>query len=378
VSASPAVEFVDLGAQQRRLGGRIDAAIGRVLAHRRFIDGPEVAELEERLASYCGVGHALACSSGTDALVLALMALGVGPGDRVMVPSFTFAATAEVVALVGATPFFVDVDPETFNIDPGSVRHAFSQPGDGPVVGIIPVDLFGHPAPHGEIDEIAARHGAWVLTDAAQSFGASWHGRRSGSIGRLAASSFFPAKPLGCYGDGGAVFTDDPELADAIRSLRSHGAGSHRYEHVRIGMTGRLDTIQAAVLLEKLSIFDEELDARQAVADIYRSLLADVATVPTVRPGCRSAWAQYTCRFGDRDAVARHLSDAGIPTAVYYPTPLHRHPAYERYPVVDGGTPVAEALAHEVLSLPMHPYLMPEEQERVAAAVRGALPLAVA
>ncbi|MFP5316742.1 MAG: DegT/DnrJ/EryC1/StrS family aminotransferase [Acidimicrobiia bacterium] len=367
------MEFVDLAAQERRLGSRLRSAIDGVLAHRRFVNGPEVAELEQQLGRYCGVEHAVACSSGTDALVLSLMALRLAPGDRVIVPTFTFAATAEAVAFLGGVPVFVDVDAATFALSPASVARAFSQPGGAPIVGVVPVDLFGHPAPHGEIAELARAHGAWVLTDAAQSFGASWNGRRAGSIGRMATTSFFPAKPLGCYGDGGAVFTDDGELAAVVRSLRSHGAGADRYDNVRIGMTGRLDTIQAAILLEKLAIFDEELERRQEVASRYTELLDGAVETPSVSSGCRSAWSQYTCLVDNRDLVAKELASEHIPTAVYYPRPLHRQAAYEGYPVVEGGTPVADDLCSRVLSLPMHPYLEPADQERVAQTVRRAV-----
>ena len=365
------MEFVDLAAQERRLGDRLGAAINRVLVHHQFLAGPEVAELESQLSGYCGVAHTIAVSSGTDALVLALMALGLRPGDRVAVPTFTFAATAEAVAFLGGVPVFVDVDCDTFTIDVDSLARALHD--DDGVVGVIPVDLFGHPAAHATVGELAARAGAWVLTDAAQSFGAVWQGRRAGSIGRMAITSFFPAKPLGCYGDGGAVFTDDAALAAVVRSLRTHGAGSHRYEHVRVGMTARLDTIQAAILLEKLAIFDGELAARQAVADRYHELLGDVVAVPTVRPDCRSAWAQYTILVDQRDEVAAALAAEGIPTAVHYPIPLHRQPAYAGYPVAEGGAPRAEDLARRVLSLPMHPYLSVEDQARVASAVRAAV-----
>jgi dTDP-4-amino-4,6-dideoxygalactose transaminase len=367
------VELLDLGAQQRRLGGRIEEAVARVLAHRRFVDGPEVAELEDALGRYCGVAHAVACASGTDALVLALLALGLKPGDHVAVPAFTFAATAEAVALLGGVPVFADVDPVTFNVDPASLATAFGGAAGSRIVGVIPVDLFGQPADHDEIAAIANAHGAWVLTDAAQSFGSAVDGRRAGSLGTMAATSFFPAKPLGCYGDGGAVFTNDGDLAAAVRSLRGHGAGADRYEHVRIGMTGRLDTIQAAVLLAKLTVFDEELDARDALARRYGELLEDVVAVPRVRAGRRSAWAQYTCVLDDRDTIAKRMAEEGVPTSVHYPRPLHRQPAYRRFPVVPGGAPAAEELAASVLSLPMHPYLSRPDQDRVVAALRAAV-----
>jgi dTDP-4-amino-4,6-dideoxygalactose transaminase len=368
------IEFIDLHAQRRRLGDRVDKAIARVLEHGQFIMGPEVHELEDRLADYCGARHAISCASGTDALLLALLAWGIAPGDAVFVPTFTFAATAEVVALAGATPVFVDVLPDTFNIDPQSLSAAIgaeATSGRRPV-GVIAVDLFGQPADYDAIERVARDHSLWLLADGAQSFGATWRGRRVGAIGDIATTSFFPAKPLGCYGDGGAVFTDDDALADVMRSLRVHGKGTDKYDNVRIGMNGRLDTLQAAILLEKLAIFDDELEARQSVADRYAELIGDTVAVPTVVDGATSAWAQYTVRLGDRDGVAARLKAEGVPTAVYYPTPLHMQTAYRAYPVAPGGCPVAERAATEVLSLPMHPYLSAATQEAIARAVAGA------
>ena len=373
----PPIPFIDLTAQRRRLGARIDAAIARVVDQCQFIMGPEVARLETELAQFCGARHALSCASGTDALFLVLLAKGIGPGDAVICPSFTFCATAEVVALVGATPVFADVEAATFNLDPASLRKAVAtakQRGLKPKA-IIPVDLFGLPADHEAIAAIARAEQLFVLDDACQAFGAAYKARRLGTLSDATAVSFFPAKPLGCYGDGGAIFTDNDELAEIIRSLRVHGQGSDKYDNVRIGITGRLDSVQAAVLLEKLTIFTDEIDARQEVARRYANGLADVATVPHVPDGYLSVWAQYTIRVAPdrRDALAKSLKESGIPTAIYYPIPLHRQVAYRDYPVVDGGLPVSDQLAAEVISLPMHPYLDAATQDRIIQAVRHAL-----
>jgi dTDP-4-amino-4,6-dideoxygalactose transaminase len=362
--------FIDLETQQMRIKDALDAALIRVLAHGQYIMGPEVGELEARLCAFCDASHAIACASGTDALSLALMALDVRPGDAVLVPAFTFAATAEVVCLVGAVPVFVDVQADTFNLDPGSLERgidAARRQGLRPA-GIIPVDLFGQPADYDAIHEVAKAHGLWVIADAAQSFGATWRGRKVGTLARLTTTSFFPAKPLGCYGDGGAVFTDDPELAAVMRSLRVHGQGEDKYDNVRIGMNARLDTLQAAILLAKLEIFADEIEARQRAAARYDALLADLVTTPFLREEASSTWAQYTVRSPDRDVLRKRLAAAGIPTAVYYPRPLHRQTAYRDFPVADGGCPVAERAATEVLSLPMHPYLDATTQEEIAAA----------
>jgi dTDP-4-amino-4,6-dideoxygalactose transaminase len=372
-----AIPFIDVAAQRRRLGRAIDDAIARVLAHCQFIQGPEVRALEAALATFCGARHAIACSSGTDALRLVLMAWGIKPGDAVIVPAFTFCATAEVVALAGATPVMADVDAETFNLDPASCERAVATAkrlGLTPRA-VIPVDLFGLPADHDAMATIAAAHGLRVLDDAAQAFGAIYKGRKLGALATASATSFFPAKPLGCYGDGGAVFTDDDELAARVKSLRVHGEGADKYDAARIGITGRLDTIQAAILLEKLKIFPEEIVARNTVARRYASGLAGVATVPRVGNESTSVWAQYTIRLapGRRDAVAAALKAQGIPTAIYYAKPLHRQAAYRGFPVADGGAPVSERLAGEVISLPMHAYLDQPVQDRIIAAVRCAL-----
>jgi dTDP-4-amino-4,6-dideoxygalactose transaminase len=376
VAAAP-LPFIDLQAQRRRLGDRIDRAIGRVLEHGRYILGPEVAELERQLAAFCGARHVIGCSNGTDALVLALRAKGVVPGDAVLVPSFTFAATAEAVALVGATPVFLDVAEDSFNLDPAGIAAgvtAAKAAGLRPR-GLVAVDLFGQPADYDALADAAAAHDLWLVDDAAQSFGAAWRGRKVGTLAEITTTSFFPAKPLGCYGDGGAMFTDDDELADLLRSLRVHGQGTDRYDNVRIGINGRLDTLQAAILIEKLAIFPEEIGARDRIAARYNEALGDVAIVPRVATDATSVWAQYTLRLPghDRDAVAKALAAEGIPTAIYYPIPLHRQQAYRHYPVAGNGLPVSDRLAGDVLSLPMHPYLDAATQDRIVATLRRAV-----
>ena len=352
----------------------------RVLEHGRFIMGPEVGELEERLAAFCGARHAIACANGTDALALGLMAKGVGPGDAVLVPAFTFVASAEVVPWLGATPVFVDVLPDTFNLDPAAIGRGVAAAGAAGLAprGVVAVDLFGQPADYDAIEAACARHGLWLIADAAQSFGAAYKGRRAGSIGEVAATSFFPSKPLGCYGDGGAVFTDDDGLAAVMRSLRVHGQGVDKYDNVRIGMNARLDTLQAAILLEKLEVFPDEIAARGRIAARYDAALGGAVRVPAVIEGADPVWAQYTVVLGTdrgrRDAVAAALAAEGVPTAVYYGNPLHRQRAYRRYPVAgDDGLPVSEALAAGVLSLPMHPYLEPEVQDFVVERLLAAL-----
>jgi dTDP-4-amino-4,6-dideoxygalactose transaminase len=378
-SRNPAapIPFIDLGAQRERLGPGIEEAILAVVRHGAYVMGPEVGQLEADLAAFCGAQHVVTCGNGTDALALVLMAKGVRPGDAVLCPSFTFAATAEVIAWLGAAPVFVDVREDTFNLDIDSLEAGLATAraqGLNPV-GVIPVDLFGQPADYAPIEAICAREGLWLLADAAQSFGATYQGRKVGTIGDAVSTSFFPAKPLGCYGDGGAIFTDDGNLAELLRSLRNHGQGADRYDYARIGMNGRLDTIQAAVLIEKLRIFPEEILARDRVAQRYNAALADCALVPQVMDGASSVWAQYTLRIpgADRSAFQAALKDAGIPTAIYYPRPLHRQEAYGSYPVAGNGLPVTDRLAQEVISLPMHPYLAEETQDRVIAAARRAL-----
>jgi len=371
------IPFIDVAAQRRRLGRAIDDAVARVLAHCQFVQGPEVREFEAALAAFSGVRHAIGCASGTDALLLVLMAWEIGRGDAVICPSFTYHATAEMVALLGATPIIADVAPETFNLDPASCARAVATANKRGLKprAIIPVDLFGLPADHDAIGAIAAAHGLLVLDDAAQGFGATYRGKKLGALATATATSFFPAKPLGCYGDGGAVFTDDDALAARVKSLRLHGEGADRSEAARIGITGRLDTIQAAVLIEKLKIFPDEILARDRVAARYSDALADVAAVPRVGNESSSVWAQYTLRVAParRDALAAALKAEGIPTAIYYTKPLHRQPAYRDFPVADGGVPVSEQLSKEVISLPMHAYLEPPVQDRIIDAVRRAL-----
>jgi dTDP-4-amino-4,6-dideoxygalactose transaminase len=372
------VPFIDIVAQRRRLGRSIDDAVARVLTHCQFINGPEVTQLEAKLAEFCGAKHVVSCASGTDALVMALMAKGVGRGDAVFCPSFTFCATGESAALLGATPVFVDVDEATFNMDVASLERGIATAkklGLKPKA-VIPVDLFGQSADHEAIGKLAAAEGLFVLDDAAQGFGASYKGRRLGTFGELTATSFFPAKPLGCFGDGGAIFTDDAELATTLRSIRVHGQGSDKYDNVRLGVTGRLDTMQAAILIEKLKIFDDEIAARNEVAERYAQGLGNVVTLQHVAAGCTSVWAQYTIRLPkgtDRDGFAAALKAQGIPTAIYYPKSMHQQTAYRDFPVAQGGLPVSEALSSDVISLPMHAYLDEPTQERVIKAVRGAL-----
>jgi dTDP-4-amino-4,6-dideoxygalactose transaminase len=376
VEAAP-IPFIDVAAQRRRLGTAIDDAIARVLGHCQFIMGPEVRALEADLAAFCGARHAISCASGTDALMLPLMAKGIGPGDAVICPSFTFHATAEVVALLGATPVFTDVEAASFNLDPESLARAVATARKAGLTpkAVIPVDLFGQPADYSKINAIANAEKLFVLDDAAQGFGASWQNRRVGALADVTATSFFPAKPLGCYGDGGAIFTDDDALAQTIRSIRVHGEGRDKYDCVRIGLNGRLDTIQAAVLIEKLKIFPAEIVARERIARRYADGLADVATVPRLAQGATSVWAQYTIRLaaGRRDGLAAALKAQGIPTAMYYPKPVHMQEPYRHFPVAAGGLPVSERLAGEVISLPMHAYLDEPTQDRIVEAVRRAL-----
>jgi dTDP-4-amino-4,6-dideoxygalactose transaminase len=371
------IPFIDVAAQRRRLGDKIDVAVARVLDHCQFILGPEVRALEQALAEFCGARHVVSCASGTDALALVLMARGIGPGDAVICPSFTFCATAEMVALLGATPVFADVEEATFNISPASVVRAIvaaKKAGLTPRM-ILPVDLFGLPAEHHALNAIAAEEKLFVLDDAAQGFGATIGNRKIGALTDATTTSFFPAKPLGCYGDGGAVFTDDPEMAETLVSLRVHGQGRDKYDNVRIGLTARLDTIQAAVLIEKLRIFPDEIDARNRIARRYAKALDGLVGVPKVPDGMTSIWAQYTIRIkpGTRDTFAASLKAEGVPTAIYYPKPLHRMQVYGGFPCAEGGLPVTDRLAEEVVSLPMHAYLDEPTQDRIVAAVRRAL-----
>ena len=373
---SKPLAFVDLAAQRRRLGARIDAAMAGVIAHGKFIMGPEVGLLEERLAEFCGASFAVTCANGTDALRLALMAKGVGAGDAVFVPAFTFAATAGAVALSGATPVFVDVEETSFNMDPASLAAAINATAAGAArpAAVTAVDLFGQPADYAAINAIAADAGLFVIADAAQSFGATCGGRPVATLAEITTTSFFPAKPLGCYGDGGAIFTDDPVTAEILRSLRLHGRGAAKHDIARVGTNSRLDTLQAAVLLAKLEVFAAEIEARDAAARRYGEGLAGAVGLPSLDAGNSSVWAQYTILVERRDEMAASLAASGIPTAVYYPRPVNSCAAYAGYPVAPGGTPVAERLARRVLSLPMHPDLDEATQARIIAAVRRAAP----
>jgi dTDP-4-amino-4,6-dideoxygalactose transaminase len=372
------IPFIDVASQRARLGKSIDEAIARVLGHCQFINGPEVTQFEAQLAAFSGAKHVVACASGTDALLMVLMAKGYGRGDAVLCPSFTFCATGEAVALTGAVPVFVDVDEATFNMDAASLKRGIATArklGLKPRA-VIPVDLFGQSADHDAVAAIAEAEGLFVLDDAAQGFGASYKGRRLGSFGHATATSFFPAKPLGCFGDGGAIFTDDATLAETLKSIRVHGQGADKYDNVRLGLTGRLDTMQAAILIEKLKIFEDEIAARNRVAERYSRGLSNIVTVPRLAFGCASVWAQYTIRLPkgvDRDGFAVALKAQGVPTAIYYPKSMHQQTAYRDFPVAEGGLPVSERLSADVISLPMHAYLDEATQDRVIAAVRDAL-----
>ncbi len=374
----PPIPFLDLKAQQARLGSNLRARLDAVLAHGQFILGPEVTELENRLAAFCDASHCVTVSSGTDALQIALMAEGIGRGDAVFLPAFTYTATAEVPLLLGATPVFVDVDPHTFQIDLASLEARIDAVARNGILrprAIIGVDLFGQPADWHGISNIAAREGLFTLDDCAQSFGASLGGQRLGSAADATATSFFPSKPLGAYGDGGALFTESAERAALYRSLRTHGEGTTRYEVMRIGMNGRLDTMQAAVLLAKLDVFEDEMARREQIATIYDAALADMLEVPVRVPDSQSAWAVYSVLLPDtslREAARSALQAAGIGNAVYYPRALHQQPAYEE---CHDGThlPVAEELGNRILALPIHPDLTDAQAHRVAATLRAAL-----
>lgn len=370
---STPLQFIDLAAQQATIREKLNAAIARVLDHGQYIMGPEVRQFEQALKDFTGAAHALSCANGTDALTLVMMAWGVGPGDAVFVPSFTYVASAETPAQLGATPFFVDVLEDSFNIDPQSFAQAIDearQQGLRPAV-VIPVDLFGQPAEVDTITEIAHQDDVKVLVDGAQSFGASSHGRIVGSMGDATTTSFFPAKPLGCYGDGGAVFTNDDALAELINSIRLHGKGSEKYDNVRIGVNSRLDTIQAAILIEKLKIFPAELELRHKVATSYNAHLAGIAKTPQLADGLTSAWAQYTLIVDERDAEQASLKQHGVPSVVYYPKALTQQDGYSAFPVVTSGVAISETLAGRVLSLPMHPYLDEDEITRICQAMKG-------
>jgi dTDP-4-amino-4,6-dideoxygalactose transaminase len=368
------MQFIDLGAQRARISGKIDAAVKKVIADGRYILGPEVAEFEKRLGEYIGVEHVVACANGTDALLIPLKAFDIGRGDAVFCPSFTFAATAEVVALTGAEPVFVDIDPGTYNLNCAQLEAAIEAvKAEGRLMpkAVIPVDLFGLAADYDSIMKIAAKHELIVVEDAAQSIGGRRGNKMCGAFGHVAGTSFYPAKPLGCYGDGGAMFTNDAALAEKLRSYAFHGKGAHQYDNIHVGINSRLDTIQAAILLEKLAILPDEMEARQRVAARYNEGLAPFVKVPEIPSGSRSAWAQYAVESFDRDGLKAHLQANGIPSVIYYVKPLHLQVAYSSFPVAPGGLPVSESLPGRILCLPMHPYLSEEDQARIIEAVAG-------
>ncbi len=370
------IPFVDLAQQQQRIRADLDRRIGQVLDHGAYVNGPEVAELEAALAAFAGCRHAIGVSSGTDALLAALMAKGIGRGDAVFLPSFTFTATAEVVLQCGATPVFVEVDAATFNLDANHLRETIVQTakmGQLRPAAIVAVDLFGQPADYHAINDLASEQGLFVLADGAQSFGASYHNLKVGSLAEVTATSFYPAKPLGCYGDGGAIFTDDDELAAVCVSLRDHGQGEGRYDIVRLGLNARLDTMQAAVLLSKLTIFEDEIRLRRLVAQRYTEGLSDLVETPVQMHDTNSIWAQYTIKLPNRDAVAESLRQQGIPTQIYYPLPMHLQPAYAHHGGGMGSLPVSEQLSREVLALPMHPYLDEAATDTICGALRNAI-----
>lgn len=368
--------FIDLNAQREALGTRIDEAVKSVIESGQFILGPQVRELEQRLAAFSGAPHALACANGTDALVLPLMGWGLRPGHAVFVPSFTFASTAEVVPWLGATPVFVDIDPETYCMDPQKLAAAIEKTkadAELTAFAVIAVDLFGHPADYPAIAAIAREHGLKLIADSAQGYGCTLDGHHPIHWADVATISFYPAKPLGCYGDGGAILVKDDDLLKRLRSLHVHGMGEDRYAYERIGMNSRLDTIQAAILLEKFDLFPAEIEARNAAARRYAEALGDLVRTPKVVEGAISVWAQYTIEVDDRDGFRKSMADRGVPTAVYYPRPLHSQPAYARYPAGPGGMAVTDAKASRVVSLPMDGYLGGERQQRVIEAVRGSV-----
>jgi dTDP-4-amino-4,6-dideoxygalactose transaminase len=386
------IPFIDLQAQRARLGQPLEDAILKVVRSGAYIMGPEIAEFERQLGAFGQAPFVLSCGSGTEALVLPLMAWGIGPGDAVFCPSFTFAATAEAMPLVGASPVFVDIDPETYNLDPASLEAAIvAVKADGKLIprAVIAVDLFGGPADYPAIAAVCARHGLKLISDSAQGFGCTLDGKHPIHWADVTTTSFFPAKPLGCYGDGGAVLSKDARFHDLLVSLRVHGQAvksdiegktfehDPKYLNVRIGMNSRMDTIQAAVLLEKLKIFEDEIAARNRVADRYAAGLSDLVKTPTVLKGGVSVWAQYTIEVpnlpgrGGRDDLGPQLREQGIPTAVYYPIPIHQQGVYSIYPKAPGGLPVTDAKAGQVISLPMHPYLATDDQDQVIAAIRA-------
>ncbi|MHB2265362.1 DegT/DnrJ/EryC1/StrS family aminotransferase [Aliihoeflea sp. PC F10.4] len=368
------MQFIDLAAQRDRIADRLKTAIDNVVAEGRYILGPQVSEFEKRLADYVGVEHVVACANGTDALLLPLYASGVGPGDAVFVPSFTFAATAEVVALAKAEPIFVDVDPDTYNIDIASLEAAIAmvkEEGRLTPKAIIPVDLFGLAADYDAIDAIAKRENLFVIEDAAQSIGGIRNDVKCGAFGHVGSTSFYPAKPLGCYGDGGAMFTNDAALADKLRSFAFHGKGETQYDNIHIGINSRLDTIQAAILIEKLAILEDEMEARDRIAKRYCDALGDVVKAPHLPEGNRSAWAQFAIEYKDRDGLKAHLQNDGVPSVIYYVKPLHLQTAYKDFPRTPKGLPVSEGLSGRILCLPMHPYLSESDQDKIIQSIRN-------
>jgi dTDP-4-amino-4,6-dideoxygalactose transaminase len=373
MSERPAIEFIDLKAQRQHIGKAMDEAILKVVHDGNYILGQQVQQFETELAAFCGAKHAIGVANGTDALILVLEALGIGPGDAVICPSFTFAATAEVVAWMGATPVFAEIDEATYNIDPKSLGAALETAKQHKLTprALISVDLFGQACDYEPIEAFCKQNDLVLISDSAQGYGARYKGRVAGAIGDFATTSFFPAKPLGCYGDGGAILTDSDEHAALLMSLRFHGKGSYKYDNVRVGVNSRLDTIQAAVLIEKLKVYADEIEKRQAVAQRYTEALKDLAVTPHVMPDCVSTWAQYTIRVAAdrRDSFQAALKAKGVPTTVYYPKPLHQQTAYKHYPVAGNGLPISERVAKEVVALPMHPYLDEETQDYIIAAV---------
>ncbi len=362
------IKLLDLQRQYKVLGKKIQANTTRVYKHGQFILGPEILQLEEKLAKYCGAQQAIACSSGTDALLLALMAKDIGPGDAIFTTTFTFVATGEVIARLGARPVFVDIDPDTKNMNPADLEkriEAVKKEGKWKPRGIITVDLFGLMADYDAIEKIAQKHGLFILEDAAQSFGASYKNRKAGNLGEIAATSFFPAKPLGCYGDGGAIFTNNSGLAEKVRSMRAHGYGSHKYDHVRLGINGRMDTLQAAILLAKLGIFNSEIKKRQGIAKRYNQAFAGRAQIPLMPTDGTCVWAQYSLMMDNRDAFIAAMQQMKIPTAIYYPIPLHRQVVFQSLGYQKMDFPVAESVAERIVSLPIHPYLKDAEINRI-------------
>ena len=370
------MNFIDLPAQQQRIRDKIEKNIKSVLDHGKYVNGPELSELEKKLADYVGVRHAVGCASGTDALLMPLLAYGIRPGDAIFTTPFTFIATAEVIQLLGATTVFVDVEPDTFNIDVKKLEDEIiraKKKGGLKPKGIIPVDIFGQTADYDEINAIAKKHSLFVIEDAAQSFGATYRGRKACSLADVGATSFFPAKPLGCYGDGGMIFTDDKSMYDKLVSIRVHGQGSDKYDNVRIGINGRIDTMQCAVLLAKFEIFDEEISLRQEVAKRYSEGLKDSVKVPFVKKDNLSAWAQYSIMHPERERIISKLNENKIPTAIYYPKPLHLQTAFSHLGHKAGDFKVSEEISNKIFSLPMHPYLKKEDQDRIIDIIKGAV-----